>query len=244
MTETFVALLLAHVAADFPLQSDAMAAGKQTRRPGALALHMVIVAATASLLLAPRSAEALVPVLVLTALHLAIDLGKSLLPAGRLGPFLADQGAHLLSLAGIAMLWPGLFAAGLWGGIAGLSDWLPGVMVLAAGALAATMAGRHAVRLLMLPHAGATPDSLPAGGALIGILERGLIYLFLLVDQPAAIGFLVTAKSILRFKEAQQDSEYVIIGTLASFGWALLVGYGTLALASGLPHLGIPALNP
>ena len=61
-------------------------------------------------------------------------------------------------------------------------------------------------------------------------------------------GFLIAAKSILRFDSANRDdrmaSEYIIIGTLASFGWAMAVAWATLALLSALPPIGIPAGSP
>jgi hypothetical protein len=48
-----------------------------------------------------------------------------------------------------------------------------------------------------------------------------------LFGQAQGVGLLIAAKSILRFGAVKDDrrlSEYVIIGTLASFGWALIVG--------------------
>lgn len=52
--------------------------------------------------------------------------------------------------------------------------------------------------------------------------------MFILIDQPTSIGFLIAAKSILRFGEIKDTSqrkvaEYIIIGTFLSFGWAILV---------------------
>ena len=67
------------------------------------------------------------------------------------------------------------------------------------------------------------------------------------LDQAAGIGFLIAAKSVLRFETTSKDQkagEYVIIGTLASFGWALLFGYATRALLADLPPLGILPANP
>jgi hypothetical protein len=61
------------------------------------------------------------------------------------------------------------------------------------------------------------------------------------------VGFLVAAKSILRFGTATRDqrtAEYVIIGTLASFGWAILASYATLALINLLPPLEIARILP
>ena len=49
-----------------------------------------------------------------------------------------------------------------------------------------------------------------------------------LIHQPMGIGFLIAAKSILRFGEIKERkdrmfAEYVLIGTLLSFTWVLVV---------------------
>lgn len=64
-------------------------------------------------------------------------------------------------------------------------------------------------------------------GALIGYTERCLILLFVILNQYEAIGFLIAAKSILRFSEASSGnvkSEYVLSGTLLSLVFSLLLG--------------------
>jgi hypothetical protein len=70
------------------------------------------------------------------------------------------------------------------------------------------------------------------GGQYIGWLERILVMLLVLMEQPNGIGFLIAAKSILRFGEIKDASqrkvaEYIIIGTFLSFGWALLISVFT-----------------
>ena len=95
--------------------------------------------------------------------------------------------------------------------------------------------------------ADVTAESLPGAGRVIGQLERGLIFALVLLGQPQGVGLLMAAKSILRFGAVKDDralSEYVIIGTLASFAWALLVAYATIAGLSALPPLGIPPAMP
>jgi hypothetical protein len=48
---------------------------------------------------------------------------------------------------------------------------------------------------------------------------------FILLNQFEAVGFLLAAKSILRFKEAETlKSEYVLIGTMLSFAIAIAFG--------------------
>jgi hypothetical protein len=68
------------------------------------------------------------------------------------------------------------------------------------------------------------------GGKVIGILERALIFLFIAVEEPAGIGFLIAAKSILRLGEIQgkgrrREVEYIIIGTFFSLLIGLTAAY-------------------
>ncbi|HCA46520.1 MAG TPA: hypothetical protein DEP45_03895 [Armatimonadetes bacterium] len=75
----------------------------------------------------------------------------------------------------------------------------------------------------------------PGAGALIGRLERALILVLVLANVPSGIGFLIAAKSVLRFGEVTQPgnrslAEYVLIGTLASFALGVPVAYATAAL--------------
>src|SRR5690606_5965444 len=239
MTETFAALLLAHVLADFVFQTRWIVLNK--RRIAVLLLHGAVVLA---LMQAAFGRVDAWEFLALALLHVIVDGVKARLATPGLGAFLADQGAHLATLAALAALRPDLWAGGAWAGLA----WLPGLMAVVAGAVLATRAGGFAVGLLMAPWAGDDlPKGLTNGGKLIGLLERGLIFLLVVVHQPAGIGFRIAAKAVLRFETAWKDQragEYVIIGTLASFGWALLAAYATQALMAALPPIGIPAAIP
>lgn len=71
-----------------------------------------------------------------------------------------------------------------------------------------------------------TPNSedLPNAGKLIGNLERVLIITLGLAGLLEAVGFLIAAKSILRYKDTDNlKTEYVLIGTLLSFGIATIL---------------------
>ncbi|MEM9755625.1 MAG: DUF3307 domain-containing protein [Pseudomonadota bacterium] len=244
MIETFAALLLAHMLADFPLQSTWIAHGKARRDPRALAVHIGTHFGATLLILGTWHWA----IAALAAAHLAIDIAKSFAPQGKLWPFLADQLAHVVSLVAIAALVPGLWSSGLWAAEIAppLIDAVPGIFAVLAGLIAATTAGGYAVGFLLAPFVPAPTDDgdtgLPDAGRMIGLLERGLVFLLLLAGQPAGIGFLIAAKSVLRFNEAAKTraaSEYIIIGTLASFGWAIAVAWATLALLRALPAIGI-----
>jgi hypothetical protein len=71
-----------------------------------------------------------------------------------------------------------------------------------------------------------------ARGRVIGLLERTLIYFFVLNDQYGAVGFTLAAKGFTRFKELENRSfaEYVLIGTLLSSGLAMIVAVGVQTL--------------
>lgn len=238
MTETLAALLLSHVAADFLLQPDRLV--KNKRKPLWFALHILAVLATAI-----ATTGSLHPALfALAAAHAVIDAAKIASRSTGFAAFTLDQAAHLASIALIAILTPSLFQSGLWGG----QTYLPAAFTLAAGAIWTIRAGGYAIGHLMAPWAAEiTLDGLANGGRVIGQLERGLIFLMILGGLPEGIGFLIAAKSVLRFgtvREESKLSEYVIIGTLASFGWALVSAWATLALLATLPPLGIPAFPP
>jgi hypothetical protein len=241
MPETLAALLFAHVLADFVFQTNWIVANKLN--PKGLALHGSIVLATA--VVATGTIDP--GLLWLTALHIAIDALKARTRRG-LGPFLLDQAAHLGTIAALAYARPTLWADGFWADLTGL----PALMLIVAGAILATRAGGFSVGLLVEPFAAKLPaeisaESLPGAGRVIGQLERGLIFALIFLGQPGGVGLLIAAKSILRFGAVRDDralSEYVIIGTLASFAWALLVAYGTVTGLTLLPPLGIPPTKP
>jgi Protein of unknown function (DUF3307) len=237
MPETLAALLFAHVLADFVLQTNRMVATK--RQPTTMALHGAIVLVTAGLALGSTSPW----LLALTAAHIMIDALKTYSNRHGIWPFLADQASHAATLIALTLLQPDLWAQGVWAPY----PMLPPLMTLAAGLILATRAGGFAVGLLMAPWAAQAPAGLPNGGRLIGQLERGLIYILVLTGQAAGIGFLIAAKSVLRFSDTRDDrliSEYVIIGTLASVTWAIVVSFLAVVMLSHLSPLGIPDLTP
>jgi hypothetical protein len=242
MIETFTALFIAHILADFVFQYAWMVRAKS--RPEVLALHGAVVVAAAAALLGPGAWAELA---VLGAVHVGIDVMKVGLRSGGAAAFVADQAAHLLTIAVLAVAAPALWANGPWAQLD--APWPELILqggLLVTGLIAATRAGGFAIELMMSAPSWQPPKGgLPDGGRMIGLLERGLIFLLVLTGQFGAIGFLIAAKSILRFGTVGEDravSEYVIIGTLASFGWAIAVSVMTAKLLAALPPLVIPAI--
>ncbi len=238
MFETNAALLLAHALADFTLQSDRMVAEK--RRFWALSTHIAIVGLTAWAALgfaAPGLA------LTVTAAHLATDLVKTFALRPGLRAYLLDQAVHILTILIAVPLFAEGWADGLWA--AHLPAAVPVWLALAAGAIFAIQAGGHAVAMLTEPilrgdwalRKETQTGGIAGAGATIGQIERGIAYALVLSDYPTGVAILVAAKSILRFSDTQRSrktAEYVIIGTLASIGWALLTGLATAALLDAM----------
>jgi hypothetical protein len=68
-------------------------------------------------------------------------------------------------------------------------------------------------------------EGLLNAGRVIGILERIISFILIVFNQFAAVGFIIAAKSILRFKETERaETEYLLIGSLLSFGIAIVSG--------------------
>ncbi len=232
LPEVFILLLAAHCYGDFLLQTGEMAGNKHRARP--LFIHSGVHALVAYLVLQDWT-EWRIPLAVFLA-HAVIDRGKACFsPTPR--AFALDQLAHVLSLAGIALL------AARWGWISeGFSVDGRRWIIVGAGFFAAIYGAGYFISRVageMVEGNGALREALakglPGGGARIGRLERALIFLFMAIGFPAGIGFLIAAKSILRFEEAKQQnvSEYVLIGTLWSFGLAIAISWVTLRLAGG-----------
>jgi hypothetical protein len=244
-----ICLVVAHFLSDFILQTDADAARK--RNPLILLKHAAIVAGTSYLLCGIWGLWQ-VP-LALFLIHGAADFIKTRLRSESAYAFLTDQALHLGAigaivwiLAGTSML-PPAGPPNFWVGLCGKA-FLQG-LVLVAGLIASVKAGGILIGLAAKPFTdelrtsrGKDGDVLALeakgferGGKTIGYLERGLIFLFILMDYPNGIGFLIAAKSVLRFGEVKDQAnrllaEYIIIGTFMSYGYGILIAYLTNAV--------------
>ncbi|UWR20974.1 DUF3307 domain-containing protein [Sulfitobacter sp. S190] len=229
--ELLIALVTAHLLADFVFQTTHMVLNKQ--RPLILLMHGLHVFALTALL----SGGAMLLALGVALSHVIIDAVKVHLAPDTLRTYLLDQAAHFAVLLGAVVWLPLWLLEPLW---PPLSADMIQIALVVSGLITASLAGGPAVGHLMVRFkAHAQPDGLEYAGRIIGVMERGLIFLMVMIGEPSAIGFLIAAKSILRFDTVSRDqrlSEYVIIGTLASFGWALAASFATMATLAALGY--------
>lgn len=154
--------------------------------------------------------------------------------------FIVDQILHIIVILVFANIW--LIVNHDWSQFGWLQD-LAISHPLRVKTIAAMMLALKPANILVLLILGACKIAITPtendnhgnfhSGELIGWLERGLMLLFVILSQYEAIGFLIAAKSILRFNEASsgsEKSEYVLTGTLLSLTIALVLGVLILRL--------------
>ena len=222
MAKMLFLIMAAHLIGDFLLQPDWLAEQKKSKA-WYLLLHAAFHGALAYIVFQAWGCWQL-PCLVFV-VHALIDTIKKRAPDTAVA-FVTDQAAHLAALSGIVWLLRTLIGPLAFAGIG-----YP--IIVAAGGFAATVLGagffigKFMKRLIEC--SGLELGGLQNGGRWIGQLERALIFAFVLVGYLEGIGFLVAAKSILRFKESEEQkmAEYVLIGTLMSFALAITLASAT-----------------
>lgn len=232
MTALALKLIFAHLLGDFLLQPDKWVAQKRQKKERSPLLYLhIAVHGIAILLLLGFDLSIWIGIIVILFSHYLIDLSKLYLETekNRGSLFIIDQIAHLLVIAAVVYAYHSFEIA--FDLIFDSRVLLFLIFLLFSGPVAAII-----IRLLMsrwvLPEDD-EKDSLPQAGKYIGILERLLVFGFIVLQQWQAIGWLIAAKSILRFSDLSRAkdrklTEYVLTGTLLSF---------TIAIISGLFYL-------
>ena len=231
MIETFIALACAHLAADFLLQPGWLIRHKQ--KFVYLFLHIAIIIILTGLFLGSLNPYILG---IIAVTHALADYVKAIKFKDTLAPFVIDQLFHFAVIAGLAIAFPTAFSEGAWRVLTPeQARFYIDALALLAGFIAAVWTGAYLVEKFMnslrkseASDAEKSLEGLRNGGFVIGCLERAIIYILVASGQTIGVGFLIAAKSLLRFgdisnSEHREVVEYIIIGTFASFGWSLLV---------------------
>ncbi|MEG2103369.1 DUF3307 domain-containing protein [Flavobacterium sp. FlaQc-28] len=224
----FIKLFLAHLLGDFIWQPNKWVADKETKKHKSfyLYLHVLLHGILAAILVGEISFIPYAAFIAIT--HGFIDFIKLNFQKKKTKRtwFVVDQIVHILILIGISLLYQNKNMIHFW-----LDDkfW-----ILVTGIIFITKPASIFIKTIISIWSPESQNSnqdnsLANAGNYIGILERLFIFCFILLGHFEAIGFLLAAKSIFRFgdlKEAKDRklTEYVLIGTLISFGIAILVG--------------------
>lgn len=247
--QLLIPLVAGHLIGDFVLQTNRMVADK--RRIGTRLSHAVTVAIISWALVGHWATWWwLLPALVVT--HFLIDTAKSALEKrlpqspseesgwlkrnGEATLLVVDQVLHLAVILGLVRLAEQSRLASTVVGNSAWIDWFDlsylRILVLVSGFVLAVNASGVLLGILLKRFEQAEEGGLPGGGLYIGFFERALIFIFVLAGEPAGIGFLAAAKSVFRFgelkdKDDRATAEYILIGTLMSFCFAMVIAYTT-----------------
>jgi len=223
----FIKLFLAHIIGDFLLQPKRWVIQKEVKKAasGFLYLHILIHFLLIILLL--WNIEYWKIALIIAVSHYVIDLLKiyaTPLFKNKSIPFFIDQFLH------IAVLYICAYYSNLMDHTISLIqqiDWAlltAIVFVTYPAAIIMSILLEGMSNQINLDH-----KSLPNAGKYIGIIERLFVLIFIIMGRWEAIGLLITAKSVFRFNDLKESNsrkltEYILIGTLLSFGIAILTG--------------------
>lgn len=225
-------LLSAHLLADFFLQSDKLCKAKnESGKKGAIAqlTHALIHALSAYILLADWK-NWIIPLVIFVS-HLIIDVLKSRLHGKGTVAFLCDQSVHILV---IVILWWWIYAdntlaCGWFASLVSSKQlWATIVAYLIITKPASVLISKFIRN--WTPSNNMQGQGMPRAGEWIGYIERVLILTFVITGNIEAVGFLLAAKSVFRFGDLNKAkeikiTEYVLLGTLASFTIALIVAF-------------------
>ena len=224
-----VKLFLAHLLGDFLFQSKLWVTDKETRKAKSLKLYTHALLHGALVMIVLWNVYYWPVALAVMVTHLLIDLLKIIIQNERTKTrwFVIDQLLHLLS---IFVIWIIFFRPDL-----NLNFWLNNdyLWIFITALLFITYVSNIIIQVLLSKWSQAinagSDESLSKAGKYIGMLERLFVFTFILTGHWEAIGFLLAAKSVFRFGDLKESkdrklTEYVLIGTLLSFGIALGTG--------------------
>ena len=229
-----ILLVLLHVLGDFYLQTD-MISEKKIFRYQYVLLHSVIYAAVFCVGTIPIwSPQIAVAISALSVLHFLIDSAKYLYSkqyhhVSESFVYCTDQCLHILSLIIIVVIFKYLnyniaFLPGAESFLNLFAGHGTAVLRWACMILIVCRPANITIKKLLFKYKPGSKDrnddhTVKNVGAFIGTLERMIIVLLLSVNQYAAIGLVLTAKSVARYDKISKDppfAEYYLLGTLLS----------------------------
>ncbi len=218
-----ICLILAHILADFLLQTNKMAVGKRFFN-WMMFLHIVSVFLITWLLGASCQLAAAIAIS-----HWLIDgLKEAAKKKEKFPPhmlFVIDQGLHIIIIICLWSLKFGLFPSCQKAVLFVITNYHISLILLTY-AIVIWPLGYLIKFALHKMLQSVNRENIEHGGKLIGQFERIIILTFVLLGQYEAIGFLITGKSIIRFaqKDEKLQSEYVLVGTMMSYALSIIIG--------------------
>lgn len=228
MISLILKLIIAHTLGDFVFQPNKWVENKKQKKHKSIYLYLHLAVHTLALIIALKFEWKYWPAIVLIiASHYIIDLIK-LNISEKINSqllFVLDQIAHLTIIGIVVYIYePYQININKFYSIESLILILALISIISVSSII--------MKLIMSKwdlEEDDSEDSLEQAGKYIGILERLFVFGFIILSQWQVIGLLIAAKSVFRFGDLSKAkdrklTEYILIGTLLSFGLAISIG--------------------
>lgn len=230
MIVLFIKLILAHFIGDFLLQPQKWVLHKEMHKYKSKYLYAhILVHFFALIVLLQCNTTYWLGILIIVISHYTIDVIKlHLQPKMNFRVlFSLDQCAHIIVIALVVNIYEAyLITTNLF--------FNPKFLLFVTGIIGVTKVSSIIMKTIISKwylKEDNSEESLENAGAYIGMLERLFVFAFIITQHWEGIGFLIAAKSVFRFGDLSKAkdrklTEYILIGTLLSFGLAILFGTG------------------
>lgn len=217
--------ILAHLIGDFLLQSRSLIDEKERLKWRSPRLYLHVIVHFLLILILTWDPGLWYAALIIAFSHWVIDCIKLHFQKIKTKAFwfFTDQLLHLLV---IFLVWNWIYDAGF----TLFPAWQPEYWLILTAVFFLTVPASSIIQHLMLRWSDSIEESqsesLQDAGKYIGILERLFIFGSILTGFWQTVGFLIAAKSVFRFGDLTKAkdrklTEYILIGTLLSFGIAM-----------------------
>jgi hypothetical protein len=222
MTDSLLYLLICHFIGDYYLQTSALSIRKKSEFESLLMHSFLYMIPFLTLLILGKFNSGFDTLFFFAAIwltHFMVDASKSSI-VNRLGrkseeaAYIADQALHLLILFAISIAFLNFELIYLAHNLNEILRWILYLLLILKPA-------NVTFRIVFARYQSkdVDNDSILGAGTMIGSLERLLMALMIAMQQFAAIGLVLTAKSIARYDKISKNpafAEYFLIGTLYS----------------------------
>lgn len=226
MPELILKITLAHLLGDFVFQTNKMVADIDTKKLKSKYLYLhTIIHLLLLLIVTSFEKQYIFPSVVLAVAHLLTDVLTKIIIRDKINPvsnLLIDQVLHFIAIAlfinyfhDYKIDFDFIFSP---------KNYLLFICLLSITYVSAVLM-KKIMPVLEYPFPN---DGIKEAGKYIGMLERLFIFIFIITSFWEGVGFLLAAKSIFRFGDLKENkeiklTEYILIGTLISFGLGILI---------------------
>lgn len=220
-------ITLAHLLGDFVLQNNKMVDDIENKKFQSKYLYLhAFLHLSLILIITKFEKQYVIPALILGILHLLIDILTKIIIKDKINSIsklLLDQILHSITIAiFIKYFYNYKIDFNI---IFNSKNYLLIIAIVSITYVSAFLMKK----IMELFNCPLPNDGIKDAGKYIGMLERLFIFVFVIASFWEGIGFLLAAKSIFRFGDLKEKkeiklTEYILIGTLLSFGIAILIG--------------------